>query len=151
MLSDQPRLSHVTSTALLCRWGRQPLEDMTSLETDFETHAIWKGYVEDPAAKDFVARKAHTIALSKARGSCHRTRSDNQPYSRVWKSRGDSLPKLYCVDLVEAYVTQESASLRILCEKRYDLRSPDGRSHDKPLARKGNISWPAFEFIYTLF
>ncbi len=42
------------------------LKDMTSLRTDFETHAIWQGYVEDPAAKDFVARKAPTIALSKA-------------------------------------------------------------------------------------
>ncbi len=38
---------------------------MTSFVTEFETHAIWQGYVEDPAAKDFVARKAHTIALSK--------------------------------------------------------------------------------------
>jgi hypothetical protein len=64
-LSDQRRLSCVTSMALLCHWGRQLLEDMTSLGTDSETHAIWQGYVEDPAAKDFVARKAHTIALSK--------------------------------------------------------------------------------------
>ncbi len=39
------------------------LKDMTSLRTDFEMHAIWQGYVEDPAAKDFVARKALTIAL----------------------------------------------------------------------------------------
>ncbi len=42
---------------------------MTSLRTDFETHAIWQGYVEDPAAKDFIARKACTIALSKAQGT----------------------------------------------------------------------------------
>ncbi len=42
---------------------------MTSLGTDFETHAIWQGYIEDPAAKDFVARKAHTIALSEAQGT----------------------------------------------------------------------------------
>jgi hypothetical protein len=42
---------------------------MTSLGTDFETHAIWQGYVEDTAAKDFVARKARTIALSKAQGT----------------------------------------------------------------------------------
>ena len=41
---------------------------MMSLGTDFEMHAIWQGYVEDPAAKDFVARKAHTIALSEAQG-----------------------------------------------------------------------------------
>ncbi len=80
MLSDQPKLSHVTSTALLSRWGRQSLEDMMSLETDFETHAIWQGYIEDPAAKNFVAKKACTIALSKAQGSGHRI-SNNQPYS----------------------------------------------------------------------
>jgi hypothetical protein len=42
---------------------------MTSLGTDFETYAIWQGYVEEHAAKDFVARKAHTIALSKAQGT----------------------------------------------------------------------------------
>ncbi len=46
--------------------------------------------------KDFVVRKARTIALSEARGSFHKT-SDNQPYSRVWKSLGDSIPELYCV------------------------------------------------------
>jgi hypothetical protein len=39
---------------------------MTSLRTDFETHAILQGYVEEPAAKDFVVRKARTIALSEA-------------------------------------------------------------------------------------
>jgi hypothetical protein len=38
---------------------------MMSFETDFELHAIWQGYVEDLAEKDFVARKAHTIAMSK--------------------------------------------------------------------------------------
>jgi hypothetical protein len=42
---------------------------MLSLGTDFEMHAIWQGYIEEPAAKDIVARKAHTIALSKAGGT----------------------------------------------------------------------------------
>jgi hypothetical protein len=42
---------------------------MTSLGTDFEMHVIWQGYVEDPAAKDFVVKKAHTIALCEARGT----------------------------------------------------------------------------------
>jgi hypothetical protein len=28
-----------------------------------------QGYVEDPTAKDFVVRKAYTIALSKVRGT----------------------------------------------------------------------------------
>jgi hypothetical protein len=40
---------------------------------------------------------------------------------------------------VEAYVMQESASLRILCEKkRYDLQLPNGHFHEKPLAKGGN-------------
>ncbi len=34
---------------------------MTLLGTDFEKRAIWQGSVEEPAAKDFVARKVHTI------------------------------------------------------------------------------------------
>jgi hypothetical protein len=68
-LSNRPRLSRISSTALLSRWGQQLLKDMMSLRTDFETHALWQGYVEDPAAKDFVARKARTIALSKAQGT----------------------------------------------------------------------------------
>ncbi len=68
-LSDQRRLLCVTFTALLCRWGQKPLKDMTSFGTDFERHTIWQGYVEDPAAKDFLARKARTIALSKAQGT----------------------------------------------------------------------------------
>jgi hypothetical protein len=55
---------------------------MTSLGTDFEMHAIWQGYIEDPAAKVFVARKACTIALCKAQGLW------NQPNSRVGNPLG---------------------------------------------------------------
>jgi hypothetical protein len=66
------------------------LEEMTSLGTDFEMHAIWQGNVEDPVAKDFVARKACTIALRKAQETRQST------LFRSWKSLGDSIPKLYC-------------------------------------------------------
>ncbi len=69
MLSNQPQLSRISFTALLSHWGRQLLKDMTSLGTDFETHCIWQGYIEDPAAKDFIVRKARTIALSKVQGT----------------------------------------------------------------------------------
>ncbi len=72
---------------------------MTSFGTDFETHAIWQEYVEDPAAKDFIARKACTIAMSEARGSCHKA-SNNQPYSGVRKSLGESIPELFCIALL---------------------------------------------------
>ncbi len=95
---------------------------MMSFVTDFETHAIWQGYVEDPAAKDFLARKACTIALSKTRGSCHKT-SNNQAYSRVWKSLGDSIPKLYCVAWLGLGHARK-CQFKDFCEKeRYDLCS----------------------------
>jgi hypothetical protein len=125
---------------------------MMFLGTDFETHANWQGSVEEPTAKDFVARKARTIDLSKAQGThgnmikC-KEHLVNHPEavigqatinldSQVWKSLEDFMPKLYCIDLVEAYFTQESTSSRILCEKkRYDSRLPNGRLHEKPLAK----------------
>jgi hypothetical protein len=69
---------------------------MMSFVTDFEMHAIWQGYYEDPAAKDCVARKARTIALSEARGSCLKT-IDNQPIHEFGYPFGDSIPGLYCI------------------------------------------------------
>ncbi len=110
----------------------------------WETH--WK--------MDFVARKVHTIKLNEVQGTNWKANKckehlGSHPEAVVrqatinldsWllKSRGDSLPKLYCIDLVEAYVTQESDSLRIVCEKkRYDLGSPNGRLHEKPSAKGG--------------
>jgi hypothetical protein len=42
---------------------------MMSLRTDFETHAKWKGYIEEPTAKDFIARKVRTIELNKVHGT----------------------------------------------------------------------------------
>jgi hypothetical protein len=69
MLSDQPRLLRVTSMVLLCCWVQQLLEDMTSLRTDFEMHAIWQGFLEESAAKDFAVMKARTITLSEAQGT----------------------------------------------------------------------------------
>jgi hypothetical protein len=42
---------------------------MTYLGTDFEMHAKWQGYVEEPTAKDFVARKVCTIKLNEVHGT----------------------------------------------------------------------------------
>jgi hypothetical protein len=117
-------------------------------------HAKWQGSIEEPAAKDFIARKARTIKLNEVQGThwsankC-KERLGNCPeavirqaticiYSQDWNSLGDSLPELYCIDLAEAYVTQESVSSGILCEKkRYDLQLPNGRLHEKPSAKGG--------------
>ncbi len=110
----------------------------------------------------FLSRKACTIALSKVQGThwnvirCKECLA-NCPEAvlgqatinldaRVWKSLEDSLPKQYCIDLAEAYVKRESASSRILCEKkRYDSCFPNRCSHQKPLAKGGkgkeNLYW----------
>jgi hypothetical protein len=150
-LSNQPQLERVTPTALLGSWVLQPIKDMTSHGTDFKTHAYWQGYVEVPAAKDFVAS---TNALIEMQGThwnvikCQE-RLGNFPKAvirqatinlnlQVWKSLEDSLPELYCIDLAETYVTQESVSLRILGEeKRYDSQLPNGCLHEKSLAKGG--------------
>jgi hypothetical protein len=42
---------------------------MTFLGTDFEKRAKWQGSVEEPAAKDFVARKVCTIEWNKVQGT----------------------------------------------------------------------------------
>jgi hypothetical protein len=47
----------------------------------------------------------------------------------IWKSLEDSLPKMYCVDLAEAYVMQESTSLRLVWKERYDPRLFNGSLH----------------------
>jgi hypothetical protein len=39
---------------------------MTSLGTDFETHANWQGYTEEPATKELIARNTCAIASGKA-------------------------------------------------------------------------------------
>jgi hypothetical protein len=64
MLSNQPRLTRITPTVLVGSWVLQPIKDMMSLGSDFEMHAKWQGSVEEPAAKDFIARKVCTIELN---------------------------------------------------------------------------------------
>ncbi len=68
-LSNQPRLTRVTPTALLGSWVLQPIEDVMSLRTYFKAHVKWQGSVEETAAKEFVARKVHTIELYKVQGT----------------------------------------------------------------------------------
>jgi hypothetical protein len=109
---------------------------MMSFMTDFEMHAIWQGYIEDLAAKDFVVRNARTIALSKAQGSCHKT-SNNQPIHEFGYPFGDSILRLYCV----AWLGQGHArkcSLRIFVRKKgMNCVQCNGRSQQKPLAKGG--------------
>jgi hypothetical protein len=119
----------VTPTALLGSWVLQPIKGVTSLGTDFEKCAIWQGSVKELAAKDFVARKVCTIKWNEVQGTIwnaikckERLRSHpaavvRQATINLIHETGNpfwiSFPGLYCVDLAEAYVTQESVSSRI--------------------------------------
>ncbi len=119
---------------LLGSWVLQLIEGMTSLGTDFEKRAKWQGSIEEPAAKDFVAREVHTIELTELQViswnaiKCkERLRSRPEAVvrqatinldSRLGKSLEDSIPELYCVDLAEAYATQESVSSRIYVRRK---------------------------------
>jgi hypothetical protein len=104
--------------------------------------------------KDFLAMKVHTIEWNEVQGTIwnaikckERLRSRPEAvirqatinlYLRVWKSLGDSFPKLYCIDSAEAYVTQKNVRSEIFCEKKsYDSQSPNGRLHEKPSAKGG--------------
>jgi hypothetical protein len=108
-LSNQARLTRVTPTALLGSWVVQLIKGMTSLGTDFKTHAKWQGFVkEEPPAKDLVARKVRTIKFNKVQGtswnaikckehlgSCSEAvvrQATINLDSRHWKSLGVSLP-----------------------------------------------------------
>ncbi len=115
MLNNQPRLMHVTPTPILSNCVLQPIEGLTSLGPDFEMHAKWQGSIEEPAAKNFIARKVHAIALRKVQGThwnaieCKEHLGDRPEAvvrhatinlnSQVWISLEDSLPELYCIDL----------------------------------------------------
>jgi hypothetical protein len=69
--------------------------------------------------KGFHSKEGHTITLNKVQGSCHKT-SNNQPYSQVWKSLGDSIPKLYCVAWL-GLVHARKCQFKDFCEKeRYE-------------------------------
>jgi hypothetical protein len=101
---------------------------MMPLGTDLETHAKWHGSIEEPTAKDFVARKICTIELNKVQGidwnliKC-KEGLGNRPeavvrqatislYSQVLKYFLNFLPEMYCVDLAEDYVMRENVRSR---------------------------------------
>ncbi len=69
-------------------------------------------YRMEQSARNHLERNQVQRAPEKSSSSRHQT-SNNQSYSRVWKSLWDSFPKLYCIDLAEAYITRESFSSRI--------------------------------------
>jgi hypothetical protein len=90
--------------------------------------------VNPSAPKEFLAKKTHTIASGKAQGTYWYRIKCKECFgnplgavirqatinldAQIWKSLEDSLPKMYCADLTEAYVTQESTRSSRLCEQK---------------------------------
>ncbi len=59
--SYKPRLTRLTPITLLCSWVLLPIEVWRSLGLTSWSMPYGKGSIEEPAAKDFVSRKARTI------------------------------------------------------------------------------------------
>ncbi len=59
--------------------------------------------------------------------------------SQVWKSLGDSLPKLYWVTKWRLMSREKvrDQGLSVERKERFDTRSPNGHLHPKPLAKGG--------------
>jgi hypothetical protein len=67
---EQSALTHAHHTHCASRQlGTTADRSTTFLGTDFEKRAIWQGSVEEPAAKDFVARKVCTIKWNEVQGT----------------------------------------------------------------------------------
>ncbi len=63
---EQSALTHVHHThCASSQLGTTADQSMRFLGTDFEKRAIWQGSIEEPATKDFVARKVCTIDWNK--------------------------------------------------------------------------------------
>ncbi len=88
-LSNQPWLTRITPTALLGSWVLQPIKDMTSLGTDFEKHAKWQGSIEEPATKDFVARKVSLLNWTKCKEPTGTQTSAKSTWEIVMKLSSD--------------------------------------------------------------
>ena len=67
---EQSALTHARHTHCASReLGTTADRSMTFLGTDLMKHAIWQGSVEEPDAKNFVARKVRTIKWNKVLGT----------------------------------------------------------------------------------
>jgi hypothetical protein len=125
---------------------------MISLGTKFEKRAKWQESVEEPTAKNFVARKVCTIERNKVQVTIWNVikckehlrsypeavvrQATINHYLQDRKSLGDSLPELYCVDLAEA-MSHKKMSVRKFCVRRKGMICPTGHLHEKPLAKGG--------------
>ncbi len=126
---------------------------ITFLGTDFKKRAIWQGSVEEPAAKDFVARKVRTIKWNEVLGtSWNAIKCKECLRSRL--APVDTQATINLINELEiplGFLSQAVLHWRSggLCharncqfedldeKKRYDLRSPNGRSHEKHSERGG--------------
>jgi hypothetical protein len=67
---EQSAPTHARHTHCVSRQlGTTADQSTTFVGTDSEKRAIWQGSVEDPAAKDFIARKVWTIEWNKVLGT----------------------------------------------------------------------------------
>ncbi len=153
-LKDQPRLTRITPTVLLGSRVLQPIKDMMSLGTDFETHAKWPGSIEELAAKDFCCKegphyqikqsarnplecKQVQRALGESSRSCCQT-SNNQPWFTSLEIPWGFLAKAVLHWLSRGLCHARECQFKdITWEEKVWFAIAQGRLHEKPLAKGG--------------
>jgi hypothetical protein len=116
-LSDQPRLSRVSSTALLCCWGCSCSKMWRPLWLTLRCMPYGRGTLK-ARCEGFCSEEGPHYRFESVR----KLSSDKQQstYSRVWISFGDSIPGLYCVAW-QSLTHARKCQFKDFCEKeRYE-------------------------------
>ncbi len=120
-LSDRPQLSRISSTAFLCFWGRSRSKIWRPSWLTLRCMPYGSGTLRIPLRRICSKEDPHFPLEQSVRKLSED--KEQSTYSLVWKSLGDSIPKLYCVAWLGLGHTR-NCQFKDFCEKeRYELCS----------------------------
>ncbi len=138
-LSDQPKLSCISSTALLCCWGRSLSNMWHPLWLTLRCMPYGRGTLKIPLQSICSEEGPHYRFEQSAR----KLSSDKQQstYSQVWIFLGGSIPGLYCVAWLGLSHARKCQFEDFMSKKGMNRVQSNGRLQQKPSAkgRKGKI------------
>ncbi len=138
-LSDQPQLLRISSTALLCCWGRSCSKIWCPSWLTLRYMPYDRGTLKIPLQSICSEEGLHYCFEQSAR----KLSSDKQQstYPRVWISLGDSIPGLYCIAWLGLGHARKCQFEDFVRKKGMNHVQSNGRLHQKPSAkgRKGKV------------
>jgi hypothetical protein len=134
-LSDQPRLSRVSSTALLCCWGCSRSKMWRPLWLTLRCMPYGRGTLKIPLQSICDEEGPHYRFEQSARKPS--SNKQQSTYSRVWISLGDTIPGLNCVAWQSLSLARKCHFENFVSKKGMNRVHSNGRSQQKPLAKGG--------------